>query len=76
MDLQQQHRGRSPSVDNKNRNLNPSHSPHPQYRDHVSALGLDPVPANANFSTGLFMRYTGEKPTCRKEVPTWKAKPH
>ncbi|KAK2797414.1 hypothetical protein FQN50_009215 [Emmonsiellopsis sp. PD_5] len=51
MDLPQENRGRSLSIDNKSRSLNPSTSPHPHYHDQQSsALGHDPAGSTGNFS--------------------------
>ncbi|PGG96599.1 hypothetical protein AJ79_09517 [Helicocarpus griseus UAMH5409] len=52
MDFPQENRGRSHSMDNKNRSLNPSTSPIPQYHDpQTSSLGIDAASSATTFST-------------------------
>ncbi|KAL9621085.1 MAG: hypothetical protein Q9160_004470 [Pyrenula sp. 1 TL-2023] len=46
-------RGRSPSMENKNR-IRQSPSPHQQFHDAVTGLGLDPSITDSTFTTGKF----------------------
>ncbi|PGH27541.1 hypothetical protein AJ80_00782 [Polytolypa hystricis UAMH7299] len=54
MDIPQENRGRSHSVGNKNRSLNPSPSPHTQYNGHASALNIDPAASTSPFHNPSF----------------------
>ncbi|KAL2013961.1 hypothetical protein VTN00DRAFT_1486 [Thermoascus crustaceus] len=51
---QRRERGRSPSVGINNRSVSPSLSPHPQFHDPTSGLGLDPSVTTSSLSAGSF----------------------